>query len=62
MTKTQLKKALRASGMKDTNRAIADLFGIKEQAVQAWFPHSQIPELRLLQLQVKHSRLFKTKG
>jgi hypothetical protein len=58
MTKTQLKRKLRALKEPDTNRAIATLFGIKEQAVQAWPPHSKLPELRILQLQKMRPELF----
>lgn len=58
MTKAQLKRKLRALNEPDTNRAIASIFKIKEQAVQAWPPHSRIPELRMLQLQKLRPELF----
>lgn len=58
MTKAQLKRRLRTLKEPDTNRAIAKLFSITEQAVQAWPPHSKIPELRLLQLQKVRPELF----
>jgi len=58
MTKAQLKRKLRALNQPDTNRAIADLFRITEQAVQAWPPHSKLPELRILQLQKVRPELF----
>ena len=58
MTKAQLKRKLEARDEPATNRAIADLFGIKEQAVQAWALARKIPELRLLQLQRLRPELF----
>jgi hypothetical protein len=58
MTKAQLKRKLEARDEPATNRGIADLFGIKEQAVQAWPLARKIPELRLLQLQRLRPELF----
>lgn len=58
MTKAQLKRRLRALNEPDTNRAIAAIFRIKEQAVQAWPPHAKMPELRILQLQKMRPELF----
>lgn len=58
MTKTQLKRKLKARGEESNDRAIAELFGIYPQAVQAWPKDRQIPELRLLQLQKMRPELF----
>lgn len=51
MTKTQLKRKLRALGQPFTNRAIADIFGLTEAAVQKWpeqFPRGRYYELLAL--------------
>lgn len=58
MTKSQLKRKLKAAGFKSTNRAIAELFGIYPQAVQAWPENRKLPELRILQLQKMRPELF----
>lgn len=58
MTKAQLQRKLKTRDEPRTNRAIAELFGIKEQAVQAWPLHGRMPELRLLQLQKMRPELF----
>lgn len=58
MTKAQLKRKLKARGEECTDRAIAEIFGIYSQAVQAWKPERRIPELRLLQLKEKRPELF----
>lgn len=59
MTKAQLKKKLKAAGLPITNRAIADMFGIYPQAVQAWPEGQRIPEVRIYQLREKRPELFK---
>jgi len=58
MTKTQLKRKLKARGEESNDRAIAALFGIYPQAVQAWPKDRPIPELRKLQLQKMRPELF----
>lgn len=58
MTKTQLKRKLKARGEDFNDRAIAEIFGIYPQAVQAWPKDRQIPQLRLLQLKEKRPELF----
>lgn len=57
MTKTELRKRLRAAGQKDSDAAIAAIFGIFRQAVQLWPDDAPIPELRELQLQVRRPDL-----
>ena len=58
MTKAQLRNKLKARGEECTDRAIAEMFGIYSQAVQAWKLNKRIPELRLLQLKEKRPELF----
>lgn len=55
MTKAQLKMKLRNLNEPCSNRAIASLFGIREQAVQAW---KSLPPRRVLQLMKKRPELF----
>ena len=58
MTKTQLKRKLKSRGEECNDRAIAEIFGIYPQAVQAWPKDRPMPELRLLQLRHKRPELF----
>lgn len=58
MTKNDLRKRLKHRGEPITNRAIARLFGITEQAVQAWSAKKSIPLVRYYQLREKRPELF----
>lgn len=62
MTKAQLKRRLKAAGEPITNRAIADIFGIVEQAVQLWKDDKPIPQLRVYQLREKRPDLFRVRA
>jgi hypothetical protein len=59
MTKTELKRKLRARKEADTNRAIADIFAIREQAVQQWPDKEHIPMARYYELIVKRPELVR---
>lgn len=58
MTKSQLKRKLKARGEEWNDRAIAEIFGIYPQAVQAWPKDRPMPQLRILQLKDKRPELF----
>jgi len=56
MNKADLKDAMDRMGLKNSNAAIASLFGIKEQAVQQW--GDTVPELRQFHLQRDHADIY----
>ncbi len=55
MTKAELKRRLQARDQPCTDRAIADIFGIKYQAVQQW--GRNLPKARYYELIVKRPEL-----
>ncbi len=60
MTKHELKRRLKAKGEACTDRAIAEIFDIKYQAVQQWPLKKAFPVARYYELLVKRPDLVRS--